>query len=137
MKTGFHVYTPHCQDLFRLYTQWKLFWAFPYSLIQDQPCHISYTSFLPLVFLISQSSLILILLPIKDEMTTSLTYKSYDQVHLTGLAAEYEMIAEYEATSRIYDTSYYLDESHLPFINNESHFFFWSFLLVLWQLIYQ
>ena len=59
----------------------------------------------------------------KNEMTTSLTYKSYDQIHLTGLAAEYEMIAEYEAKSSMYDTSYYLDESHLPFLNNESHFF--------------
>lgn len=57
-------------------------------------------------------------------MTTSLTYKSYDQIHLTGLAAEYEMIAEYEAKSSMYDTSYYIDESHLPFLNNESHFFF-------------
>ena len=76
----------------------------------------------------------MIILPIKkkNEMTTSLTYKSYDQIHLTGLAAEYEMIAEYEAKSSMYDTSYYIDESHLPFLNNESHFFFFgAFLLVL------
>lgn len=84
------------------------------------PIHFIITTCL----LITQSTIILLLLPIKDEMTTSLTYKSYDQVHLTGLAAEYGMITEYEVTSKMYDTFYYLYESHLPFLNSESHFFF-------------
>jgi hypothetical protein len=34
---------------------------------------------------------------------------------------EYEMTVEHEVTSWMYDTSYYLYESHLPFIDSKTH----------------
>ncbi len=36
--------------------------------------------------------------------------------------AEYEMIAEYEVTCKMYDTLRYLYESHLPFPNSKTHY---------------
>lgn len=64
---------------------------------------------------------------------TPFTYKSYDQAHFTDLASEYkkigeyemigddERIGEYEVTSGMHDTSYYLYESHLLFLDSNTH----------------